>query len=110
MMSYYTMPGLKYRPAFIKGLDIPRIIEVISGKYGFTAEQVIAFNRRQQVRWARQVIIYILHRELKISCNVVGKHFNRDHTTVLSSCRRVENLIATERDVKEEVMRIQSIL
>lgn len=110
MLNYYTMPGLKYRPLFIKGRDIPRIIEVIAKKYGFTARQITVFNRRQQVRWARQVAMYVLHRELKISCIVVGKHFNRDHTTVLAACNRVEDIIKTEPEKRDELSQLQSIL
>jgi chromosomal replication initiation ATPase DnaA len=53
----------------------------------------------------RQISMYIMHKN-KHTHNRIGKHFKKDRTTVIHSCKRVQDLIDTEDNIKIAVYTI----
>lgn len=111
-MNYHVMPGIRERdrPTLRKPTDQERIITLVAEYYGYPVDKLMKKNRKKELVWARQVAIYLLHKVYKISMCVVGDLFDRDHTTVIHSCKKVKNIMETEADKRAEVMKLQSIL
>jgi len=82
--------------AFIGGTESPditakRIVSLVSKRYGVAQDDIYGRKRQQQICHARNVCVYIIKKELDLSYPEIGKMFNRDHTTILSSCTAIES-------------------
>ncbi len=82
--------------AFIGGTESPeitakRIISLVSKRYGVAQDDIYGRKRQQQICHARNVCMYIIKKELDLSYPAIGKMFNRDHSTIISSCAAIES-------------------
>lgn len=72
-----------------------------ASKYGVTLEQIHGEARFAHVARARHEAMYLIRAKFKWSYPVIGRLFNRDHTTVISAVRRIQELIeAKEADAE----------
>jgi hypothetical protein len=61
-------------------------------------------NRRNtELVFARQCIFYLMREFTKKPLSSIGRHFNKDHATVIHSVRTIHNYIDTDRDVKAKI-------
>jgi chromosomal replication initiator protein len=67
--------------------------------------------RRRVLVVARGVAIYLARRLTQESLQEIGRYFGgRDHTTVLHSCQKTTELLATDRAVREAIEQLQEDL
>ncbi|MFI3115953.1 MAG: chromosomal replication initiator protein DnaA [Clostridia bacterium] len=85
-------PGLKPTPKLI--------IEEVGNYYNITSDQIISNNRSKDMTEPRQIAMYLVRNLTEYSLPEMGKVFSRDHSTVLHSTKKVENLIKENPDVK----------
>ena len=71
--------------------------------YGFSVEDVLSSSRRQPLVLCRQVAMYLCRELTDLSLPKIGKHFNRDHTTVLHSVEKVKRVLRSDRAVFDSV-------
>ena len=72
-------------------LDPDMIVRVCAAKFGFTPEDLKGSERGQQLAFARHVCCWMLVNHSQMSLSDAGAFMtNRDHTTIMHSCRRVE--------------------
>ncbi|PKQ27748.1 MAG: chromosomal replication initiator protein DnaA [Candidatus Anoxymicrobium japonicum] len=68
-------------------------------------------NRSRSLVHARQVAMYLCREMTDATLLTVGTLFgNRDHSTVLHSCRKIENLLKTKRETFQEVTEITNLI
>ena len=59
-------------------------------------------GRAKDISLARQIAMYLIRRMTNLSLKEIGKEFEgRDHTTVLHSLERVEELVKTDPEKAE---------
>lgn len=68
-----------------------RLIEVVAHNYGYTFAEVITPNRAKRLVLIRQVLIYNFVTNWKLTQQATGDLFNRDHSTVNASIKKVLN-------------------
>lgn len=74
-------------------LSWQKICEQIAQNYGLRTSDLIGKSRQKQISFARQVAMLYCRSLLSMSLPEIGKAFGgRDHTTVLSSLRKMEDL------------------
>jgi chromosomal replication initiator protein len=67
--------------------------------FGLTTEQLLSRSRAERVAWPRQLAMYLSRELTDHSLPSIGRAFGgRDHTTVLSACRRATERIASDPD------------
>jgi len=73
--------------------------------YGETLlpNQVKEKTRKREVVFCRQLIMYFMKQYTKDSLASIGGHFGKDHATVLHACKTINNLIDTDKIVKDKV-------
>ncbi|MEB2312634.1 MAG: chromosomal replication initiator protein DnaA [Sorangiineae bacterium] len=70
--------------------DIQR---AVCGHFRLSNAELLSKDRHKSIAFARQVAMYLCRQRLKSSFPELGRAFgNRDHTTVMSAVRRVEQL------------------
>ncbi len=81
----------------VKAASIADAMDLISGHYRVSIDQLKSKRRTQDLALARQVAMFIAREKVGASLNQIGRAFgNRDHTTVLHACQKVRSL--TEKD------------
>lgn len=70
--------------------SIEQVQQAVASFYGFTLDELRSTDRRGPLVHARQVAAYLARDLTGHSLSVLGKWFDRDHTTMLSSIRQIE--------------------
>ena len=90
---------------------INKIISTVATYYGVTVDEIKSNKRTDAVANARHIAIYIIRRLTEKSYKEIGSIFGRDHSTVMSSCDRVETniktMIKTDSDIKKLIKEIK---
>ena len=85
------------------------IIEETARYYSITAEDVKGQKRSKNIAMARHMAIYLVRTLTNLSLNDVGAHFeDRNHSTVLSSVKKIEDLIQADKDIAATIRDITS--
>ncbi len=90
------------------GVVIDNIIEKVSFTFGVTAEQLKSERRDANINNARQAAMYIIREITGLSQDEVGKVFGRNHSTVNSSLKNVQqkmNADSKYRNVINEIIK-----
>ncbi len=82
------------------GVVIDNIIEKVSFTFGVTAEQIKSEKRDSNINSARQAAMYIIREITNLSQEEVGKVFGRNHSTVNSSLKNVQQKMASDSKYK----------
>ena len=63
----------------------------------------IGTKRSRNIAYARHVAIYLCRQMIDIPYNDIGKRFNRDHSTIMSSVEKIEKKTKESRELQEEL-------
>jgi len=79
--------------------------------FALTVADLRGPSRRQNISLARSLAMYVARQVTDKSLEAVGKYFGgRDHTTVLHACRKIEELLIREPDVRRTVQELRTAL
>ena len=88
-----------------------RIIALTAEMFGFDIDQITGGSRRRPLVDARQVAMYVTRNMTDLSFPDIGKEFgNRDHTTVMHACRKVEGRMGERQQIFDKVTELQQRL
>ena len=94
------------------GDDIPspdKIIRETARYYNITSEAVRGQDRSRIPTLARQIAMYLIRTLTNYSLNEIGAEFeSRNHATVLSSIRKIEDLIKSDKRMASTIRSISS--
>ena len=92
----------------------PTVAEIqakVSERFRIPRIEMISARRAREVARPRQVAMYLAKQLTTLSLPNIGKHFgNRDHTTVMHACRQVERLMAADRAMRSDVLKLRRTL
>jgi len=85
------------------------VVNLVANHYGMALEDIASFRRTRHVARARHIAIYLARTMTKYSLSAIGHVLNRDHTTIMHSCRRIEALrlrdIKFDQEIRELIER-----
>lgn len=88
-----------------------RIITLTAEMFSFDIEQIVGGSRRRPLVDARQVAMYVTRNMTDLSFPDIGKEFgNRDHTTVMHACRKIEARMGERQQIFDKVTELQQRL
>ena len=94
------------------GPDVPRperIIQETAKYYNLKEEDLRGQNRSKTVAMARQVSMYLIRTLTSATLNEIGAQYeNRNHATVLSGIRKIEDLVQKSPKMAETIRDITS--
>ena len=94
------------------GNDIPKpdkIMRETSRYYSISEDEIRGQNRSKQPAEARQVAMYLMRSLTNLSLKEIGEQFaNRNHATVLSSIRKIEDVMKTDPAMAAKIRDISS--
>ncbi len=86
-----------------RALDIDQIQKEVARYYKLSEADLRSPRRQKQFVRARQVAMFLARSLTSASFPEIGEKFHRDHSTVMSSCEKVEADILTDLQLKKEV-------
>lgn len=88
-----------------------QIINTVAHTYGVPIEQMMGRGRSRQVARPRQIAMYLLREETKISLPQIGEALGgRDHTTVMYGCSKIADLLERDDKLRRQVIAIREQL
>lgn len=72
-------------------VTVDRILNIVAKNYGVTVDDLKGTRRNANIATARHMGIYLTRKCTELSVTEIGKIFNRDHATVISSIKKVED-------------------
>lgn len=84
-------------------VTVDRIFNVINKKYGIRREELVSSRRTKEIASARHIAIYLIRTVTEMSLPNIGKQFNRDHSTVMSSLEIIGNRIDNNPVFRSEI-------
>ena len=91
--------------------DVHRIQTVVCDYFKITIEDIKGKKRSQNINYPRQVAIYLCRTLANESFPKIGTHFGgRDHSTIMSSYRKIKKDLETNDQLKIVIKEIQDML
>lgn len=84
-----------------------KIIKAVAAHYGIKGEDLIGKSQLREVVIPRQVAMYLCRQQLKLAFQKIGEIFERDHSTVMASIKRIQKGI---EDKEKELLETLSSL
>ena len=92
-----------------KPLDIDTIITKVCEHYKLDESVLHSKSRKREVVQIRQMAMFLAKKHTDISASKIGHLIgNRDHATVLHACKIMKDLVEVNKEVKEEVEKIEA--
>ncbi len=94
-----------------KAVSVQDVVKTIAGFYGVEENSIYEKTRRKEVVRPRQVIMYLLREDFRISFPTIGEKLGgRDHTTVIHSCEKIKNDLRSDSVLNQEIHQIRLML
>lgn len=94
----------------IKNFTVEQIISKVSEYYDIPVEDIVSPKRNEEINTARQVAMFISRQLTTKPLKEIGKCFNRDYSTVISSLNKMEKLMLSNAQLKESVNTVMTSL
>ncbi len=102
-------PASRANPAAPIGIE--RIQTLVSGHFNLTPDDLISARRTAALTWPRQLAIYLARELTATSLQAIGEAFGqRNHTTVLHACKRVQERITNSAEDAAELTALRGLL
>jgi chromosomal replication initiator protein len=91
--------------------DYRSIVSAICARFQMSAEDLSGPSRARDVTYARHLAMYLLQKRCRLPYSEIGRMLGgRDHSTVLSGCRRISREIDSLPSTKDDILAIDSAL
>ena len=74
-------------------LSVDTVQREVANHYNLKVADLKGPKRHQTVARARQVAMYLARKLCQVSFPEIGRRFGKDHSTVMSACRKVQRLV-----------------
>ncbi len=94
-----------------KNISVKNVVDRVAEFYSISEESIYEKTRRREVVRPRQVIMYLLREDFRISYPSIGtKLGGRDHTTVIHSCEKIKRELVVDSTLAKEIQSIRALL
>lgn len=91
----------------VKEISIEKIQRKVADYFNIKPADIIGKNRSRSIARPRQIAMYLSRRLTKHSFPEIGTFFgNKDHTTVLFACNKIEKEMETDSNVRSVIEQI----
>jgi chromosomal replication initiator protein len=98
-------------PDASQGCTASDILQAVSAYYRVKASDLAGPQRERGIAYARQIAMYLLREEAKLSLVEVGNHLGgRNHSTVIYGHEKIAADVKRKGRVREDVMAIRQLI
>lgn len=93
-----------------KQINFETITQEVSSYYKIDPDQLFTKSRKREISDARQMVMYLAKKHAKMPLTAIGTRLSRTHATVLHACKNIEERLSFERQLQEDVTKIESAI
>lgn len=93
-----------------KRITAELIIDCVAEYYGLNPEMLRGSSRKKEIALARHVAVYLTREMTNMSLPRIGDAFGRDHSTIINSCDKVTELLASSQEMKNAITDLRKIV
>ena len=86
-----------------KALTVEMICELIAGQFQVSLKDMQSKSRKKKLTFPRQVAMYLCRKHTEDSLAEIGRMFNRDHSTVMHSIKKVTTMTVRDTSVNAQM-------
>jgi chromosomal replication initiator protein len=91
--------------------DVETILRAVCAEFGVTKDDLLSKKREATISQARQIAMYLLREDAGLTVARIGRELERDHSTVLHGCGRIETAIAcTDESIMSAISAVRENL
>lgn len=111
-MNAYIIPGIRGAKLpvnlFLNRTTAERVVRATCDVLNVDINDLIGKTRKKEVVEARHIISFILVKRVGLTLKTVGQLYlgGRDHTTIINSLKKFDNLYDTEESFRDKVYTI----
>ncbi len=83
--------------------SVEDVIKTVAAELGVRKADIISEKRDRDISHARQVGMYIAREITDLSYPVIGRHFDKNHTSVIQACKRVKIMMEENSEFRQMV-------
>ena len=91
-----------------KQVNFEMITQEVSNYYGIDPDDIYTKSRKREISDARQMVMYLAKKHAKMPLTAIGTRLSRTHATVLYACNNIEARIPHEKQLKDDVTKIET--
>lgn len=91
-------------------INFEMVAQTVSDFYNIDPEQLFTKTRKREISDARQMVMYLAKRHVKMPVTAIGARLSRTHATVLHACRNIEERLSMEASLRNDVERIEAMM
>ncbi len=91
-------------------LNFEMIAQEVSAYYNLDADAIFTKSRKREVSDARQMAMYLAKKLINMPLTSIGHHVSRSHATVIYAINNIEQRLAVEHGLQEDVNSIRAAL
>jgi chromosomal replication initiator protein len=86
------------------------ITQEVSNYYNIDPDFLFTKSRKREISDARQMVMYFAKKLAKMPLTAIGTRLSRTHATVLYACKNIEERLHIEKQLLEDVNKIENAL
>lgn len=86
--------------------SIGKIQKAVADYFGITVETLKSKKRKAEINYPRQIAMYLCKIKTEETWQKIGLEFNKDHSTVIYQCNKIEKDLKTNAQLKKEIQEI----
>ena len=91
-------------------ISIDDVKKAVCDYYNLTLQQLTGSSRTTAITTPRFIAIYLCRSMLNLTFEEIGEAFNRDHSSVMNACVKIEKLLNEDQAYKLVINKIQQLL
>lgn len=91
-------------------LNFEMVTQCVSSYYNIEPDDIFTKSRKREISDARQMVMYLAKKHVKMPLTAIGTRLSRTHATVLYACRNIEERLPLEKQLQEDVSRIEAAM
>lgn len=91
-------------------VNFDMVAEAVGEYYGLDTDMIFTKSRKREISDARQVVMYLAKKLVKMPTTTIGVRLGRTHATVIYACRNIEERLPLERKLQEDIRAIEKVL
>lgn len=92
---------LQYAPR--QKISVDQILKAVAAVFDVRVSDIRGSARTKRVALSRQVAMYLAHKLINESLNMLGASFNRSHSTVIHACRNINEMVADDENLRRQI-------
>lgn len=91
-------------------VNFEMIAEQVCSYYKLPTDELFTRSRKREINDARQVVMYMTKKHTSLPLTAIGSRLSRSHATVLHAVNNIENRLATEPQLRNDLDMIEQSL